>query len=351
MFSSTSLPVDQETTDSLTNLKHITDATEDGYPCPEDQSVWNSSLLNRSSSFQIFDDRQFGMDDPFRPSLSFSHSNPDRTNSLWSAVSAAKQDRETPKVKPLVASLSLASTFTSMTGDELSDEIEPWEMTTSSRFDFGFSSALRDTCTYQVPHQFLPSEDDIEIDETASEVSDTDEEDSEEDSDSETVYADEPESASTPVARAEEEDDDMGSDIFTVCGDELDCTPPQVTREPSVSITDPVSGQSTNAGSSWVYDWLPPTPPRLLTDQPRRSVRITCAQTRAHSEPLKKEPPQTPSKRRTSAPKDTRPAKRLAVEGKSGIPTIRVPARVSSPSSPCKDSSPTKKLPRVVLRV
>lgn len=57
-----------------------------------------------------------------------------------------------------------------MTDEEPGDEVEPWAMGTDSRFDFGFSSALHDSCVYSVPREYLPSDDDSD----AGDESDTD---------------------------------------------------------------------------------------------------------------------------------------------------------------------------------
>ncbi|KAJ6549465.1 hypothetical protein B0H10DRAFT_2242892 [Mycena sp. CBHHK59/15] len=339
MFSSTSIPVDQETAPPHLSLKQITDATDDDLHFSD---IVVPAMFPRRSSFELFDDTTYGtLDNPFTTADLFStalHGSSHGSfsfdsSSLWDAVNKSKEARTILKTKPLTREFSFVSDF-SMTGDELSDAVEPWSMNTNSRFDFGFSAALHDTCMFHVPREFLPSDDDTDIDdgtdtEVATEVNEDEIEDS--DSDSVTVCADEPEPGSPT----------------------LEC---HSMVEPASQIH-PIEVSSHFFAPYCVPDSWPPATPsgRLVAPLPRRSARIPRISSRAkHIDYEALSSSTTPTKRKRSpSPKDPKLSKRVAFTGKSDKPTIRDPARNNSPT---KRSSPrvkkaVNKSPPAVLRV
>ncbi|KAJ7895100.1 hypothetical protein B0H13DRAFT_829250 [Mycena leptocephala] len=261
------ITIGQEGTEyTSTGLHQITDATEDLNVKKLDWDNVNvePSSVYRRTSMDFFGG-SFAMNDSFfgsmsRRSLSFGVS-----DSIWSAVNEAKHEQAAPL--PLQRNDSLASNFTSMTGDELSDEVEPWAMATDSRFDFGFSSALRDSCVYNMPPEYLPLDEDS---------------DAGYESESETVVD----------SDTEEEVNDDASEPETVSADEL---------EPMYSVEDDETQAFTStaeAGSQILPSSLPRDVPdglvRPTAEFLRRSVRVSRPSQRAISADCQ---PQTPSKR------------------------------------------------------
>lgn len=230
------------------------------------------------------------------------------SDSLWSSVNKAKQERSAPGTEPLQRNDSFVSSFSSMSGDELSDEVEPWAMSTSeSRFDFGFSSALRESCLYSVPREYLPSEDvDSDDGDESDIVIDTDAEgevDNAFDSDTETVSAEEPEPTfSSPVEEREARPE----------------TTPIIFDAPAPSIS------------------------------VRRSARV-LRNSRVNSPALPQ--PATPltTKRKWHEPKGAKatPSKKMAIVGKADKPTAR-PSTIGYTS---KAQPAWKNIKRVILRV
>ncbi|KAJ7173968.1 hypothetical protein C8R43DRAFT_976752 [Mycena crocata] len=312
MFSPTSIPVDQHATGfaSMT-LQQITDATDDQY-LPSCETVEPSNVYRRSSidifggsSFNEFEDSLFGTS-----SFTFGSSNPQ-----WSAVNKAKEER----FRMLPRRDSFASNFTGMTGDELSDEVEPWGMATDSRFDFGFSSALRETCLYRVPREYLPSDDsnDTDVEDGSDLAADTD--------------------------MGEDMDEDV-SETETVCGDvpELDSLVEEREQSPA-----PVEA---NFMPPSVSPITPTTPVRPIASLPRRSARVSRP---SRAKLAEQEEPTTPTKRRQVSkvqPKDVgaSPSKKVAFTGKTGKPSAQPPRKAARISSGKAQKSTRR---RVVLRV
>ncbi|KAJ7470784.1 hypothetical protein FB451DRAFT_1368032 [Mycena latifolia] len=286
--------IDQTSTPCVSmSLREITDATEDRWT--NDLDAIEPSDVYRQTSVDAFGGSLFGTDEScFGPSPSSSFSSSfsfGSSDSLWSAVNQAKEARAIPKApQPLQACLSLASNFSNMSGDELSDTVEPWSMATGSRFDFGFSGALRDTCLYHVPREFLPSDADSD-----SNFGD----DSESDTDSDSV-----DESATAVDTDGERSEGGGeaSDTETVCGDEDEPEPVSAVwdREPSPHPISPAQASSEFLASSWLPDaWAPATPVRIVPSYPRRSARVPRPTvSAANHEEIK-----TPPTRKRPAPK------------------------------------------------
>ncbi|KAJ6483812.1 hypothetical protein C8R47DRAFT_561434 [Mycena vitilis] len=299
------------------------------------------------SSIDFFGGSSLCMDDPvfgrpgFRSSFSFGSA-----DSQWSAVTKAKEAQPVSHSFLWQRKDSVASNFTSMTGDELSDEVDPWTLGTDARFDFGFSAALRDSCLYTVPREYLPSDDSDAGDDSDTAIdTDTEEEVLEEEPVQEEAVQEE---AIQEEAIQEEAMDDV-SDTDTLCADE---------PEPEFWVADvPEAAPCTDL--PWL-SWLT-TPSRPTAPLPRRSGRAPRPSRRMAAEPLS---PQTPTKRKRPAPKDAKspPSKKVALVGKADKPTARAVTRssavrpsTSTSTSPNKGKGKThavsKKARRVVLRV
>ncbi|KAJ7666278.1 hypothetical protein B0H17DRAFT_1254475 [Mycena rosella] len=304
----------------------------------KDVDAVEPSSVNRKHSLGLFGGSSFNMNDssfgaPLRGSFSFCSS-----DSLWSAVNKCKEERAVANApQALQPSHSFASNFTTMTGDELSDEIEPWTMHTDDCFDLGFSSALRDACIYHMPREFLPSDEDT---------------DSDCDDGSDTAVD------SEPNTQQEMDDGDI-SETETVCDDEPE---PDPNRESIPQPTSPVPDSSEFLASPSLPDaWTPATPVHITTSFPRRSARVSRP-TRVLG--ADREKPQTPIKRKRPSPPNARPSpskKVHFVETKTPIARSRTarttrsrpsppPSRNEKAGSP-RNQEPTLKIRRVILRV
>ncbi|KAJ7760632.1 hypothetical protein DFH07DRAFT_1021616 [Mycena maculata] len=331
MSSSFSTPVDQDHSDygSIT-FEKIADATEDRYSSFS-STVETSNVHRRTTSIDFFGGASFEIQDSFGPTSHgrFSFGSTDAT---WSAVNRAK---EAHAPQPLKRSHSISSNFTDMTGDELSDEVEPWAMATENRFDFGFTSALRDSCMFTMPREYLPSDEDAEVDDEW-----------------ETHLTEVDHASDTEVGdESDTEVDDCVSET-TVCNVELRSRSesPVEGRQPTPSPIDP---SSEVLASSWLPGaWAPSTPVRLFLSFPRRSARVSRPPRATLAD---REEPQTPTKRKRASTKstDSSPCKRVAFTGKSGKPTARTPGKSMRTSPPGTAEQQTKsiKIRRVILRV
>ncbi|KAJ7352285.1 hypothetical protein DFH08DRAFT_805557 [Mycena albidolilacea] len=273
-----------------------------------------------SSSFNT--NSLFGL--PAQGSFNFGSS-----GSQWSAVSEAKQELQPRDLSGPSRCDSFASTFTSMTDDELGNEVEPWAMGADSRFDFGFSSALRDSCVYSVPREYLPSDDDSDAgDESDMDtVIDTETETEEgvnqdqDVSDTETAYA-AGDPAPQPTSAVEEQHDPEPLPSAPARSEFLD--PPQCLPD----------------------TWLPRTHVHLTGDFPRRSPRVLRS---SRTKLVELEASQTPTKRRQPAPK--RPvSKKVAFVDKEDEPSSQPPRKAVHPATSAKQKGKGMKQ-RVILRV
>ncbi|KAJ7746274.1 hypothetical protein B0H16DRAFT_1854445 [Mycena metata] len=313
-------------------LQQITDATEDRYMNSVSDNVGESNV-DRRTSVDFFGGSSFSAEySLFGLRSSFSFGSSDHS---WSAVNKAKEIREqsAPKVVlGLGRTESFSSTFTGMTGDELADEVDPWaSATTDSRFDFGFSSALRDSCMYNVPREFLPSDDESDVDQS--------------DEDSEFDHGD--------LMETDTEGEDMEgdfSDSETVCSDD----PGPVSELPTVLIrataqpNSPPAVDSEILTAAWVPgEWAPTTPVRITAPFPRRSARIP------RLTPVKQTESQSPTKRKRPAAKrqNITPSKKVAFVGKADKPIARAPKTGPTSKSPKVKQAPTVRVRRVILRV
>ncbi|KAJ7503548.1 hypothetical protein B0H11DRAFT_2187940 [Mycena galericulata] len=250
--------VDQGVTDyatSMSTFHKTTDAIEDRSLKFSDK-VEPSNVLRRSS-VEVHRHLLMGasVGPTSRGSFSFGSLDP-----VWNAVNKSKEERA-----PLARSHSFASNFTSMTGDELSDEVEPWAMDADARFDFGFSSALRDCLRVQYAARMHRRRRPTSVTGPSTEVDESEED----------VMT--------------EEDEEPGRRRLSR----------RDSRSPIPAL--PVGASSEFLASSWLPDaWAPATPVRLIAEFPRRSTRIS----RPSPEKLThREEPPTPTKRKRPASK------------------------------------------------
>ncbi|KAJ7671458.1 hypothetical protein DFH06DRAFT_1320248 [Mycena polygramma] len=353
-MSASSIPVAQEATGVASlSLQQIVDATEDRYM--NLSADVEPSNVDRRSSIDFFGGSSWCMDDPvfgrpgFRSSFSFGS-----TDSQWSAVTKAKEAQ--PVSRPFLWQRkdSVASNFTSMTGDELSDEVDPWALGTDTRFDFGFSAALRDSCLYSVPREYLPSDDSDAGDDSDTAIdTDTEEEVFEEEPIHEEPIHEEP-IHEEPVQEEpiQEEAMDDVSDTDTVCAEE---------PEPEFWVADIPETAPCTELPSWL-SWLT-TPFRPTAPLPRRSARVPRP-SRLAKLAVEPQSPQTPTKRKRPAPKDAKspPSKKIALANKADEPAARAATRsravrpststsTSTNKGKGKANPASKKARRVVLRV
>ncbi|KAF8207016.1 hypothetical protein K438DRAFT_1931120 [Mycena galopus ATCC 62051] len=218
---------------------------------------------------------------------------------------------------------SVSSTSTSMTDDELSDEVEPWAMATESRSDFGFSSALRDSCVYNVPREYLPLEED-------SGAGDDHEWD-------------------TVIETDEEDDDEDVSDTATVCADEPDPEPasPLEKEHADPEILRTAGAHSEFFMSPGLPDARVTTSTRLAAGLPRRSARVTRS---SHADAVDCERGQTLIKRKHPVPKGPAPlVKKVAFTDQADKPTSRLP--MAAIHTKQKGKPVPVRIRRVILRV
>lgn len=340
MISPSATTVDQVST----TLRQITDATEDRLPTGFEQAQPSNVLrrfdsFSQGSSFEAFSSfglssgNSFGRSSTGSFGLSSTGSSfglPSSgsfslgsSDSQWNAVNKAKEARNIagPTTFKLEHSDSFASSFSTLTSDELDDAVEPWAAMADSRFDFGFSDGLRDSCMYHVPREYLPSDEDTDL---------------EPDEDSDTVI----ESDTEEDRVAFESESDSESDGESVpCGEESE---PEE-REPSPFTAQDVSPLP--ASTSLPDSWAPGSPGSINSTFLRRSARVSRLTKRAEDGGALK----TPIKRKRPAAKSAPPSprKKPAFVGRSGKPTARPP---SSPSPKRKETGKPK-IKRVILRV
>ncbi|KAF7375282.1 hypothetical protein MSAN_00415000 [Mycena sanguinolenta] len=325
-------PTSDEEVAEYVSMKRFDDATEDRFSA----SVEPSRVCRRTSSDLFSGFSSFGsdIDAPFgslRGSFSFGAS-----DSPWGAVqpeqpAPASQDqpqRAGSLRRPgfLQRNDSIASNFTSMTDDELSDEVAPWSMATDSRFDFGFSSALRESCVYNVPREYLPSAEDS---------------DAGDESESDTVIE-------TDDSEEVDYDGDDVSDTATVCADEPEPSSPVEQVHDLETPQSPITESGLEFSISF---WLPDAVmvAGLLADSPRRSTRV-CRPSRAKLESV--EQPQTPTKRKRPAPNgpNQSPSKKARFADNAKKPVSRSPKKAANREAPAGKKGKAAKR-RVILRV
>ncbi|KAJ6468309.1 hypothetical protein C8R45DRAFT_1218809 [Mycena sanguinolenta] len=333
-MSTFALTSDQEVAE-YSSMKRIDDATD-----ILSENVEPSRVCRRMSSnlFGGFSSFGTGIDAPFgslRGSFSFGAS-----DFQWGAVQPelpvpATQGQSLQRTGSFAHGFlnrndSIASNFTSMTDDELSDEVSPWAIATDSRFDFGFSSALREACVYNVPPQFLPSD----------EYRDTEDE-----SESETVIDTDTGEEVDTDEEVDDDDDDV-SDTETVCADDP-ASPVEEIHELDFPHAPTTPSDPEFSISSWRPDAMGAAdfPAHLLADSPRRSARI-ARPSRAKLE--SDEQSQSPTKRkRVPDSRTATPSKKVRVAGKAKKPVSRAQKKAARPAA--SEVRAVKR--RVILRV